>query len=501
MLKAIVVMCWASAAVAQPVVRSVLNAGSLDGRLSPGVVATIFGQGFGVPAGQLSATVGGQPAPLIPPALATQFSVQFPFTLSTGPAAVVVTAGGQRSAPFAVTLDTHAPAFFSSGPIFFNPANGSLYTASSPAAPGGQVTTFAVGLGPTNPPVAAGAVATAIAPTVAAATLMVGGKAAVIAFAGFTPGVPPGVYQVGFAVPRDVTAGNQEVLLSIGGKQSQSGVMLPTTMGVPSIAGVRHGATFLLKEAARGAAPNSFVSLYATNLGNTDTQQSLFPATAFQGVSVLFNGTPAPLYFVFGSAGQINLVTPSELPETGTVSVTVRNSIGLSQTLSLAMAPLDVGIFRIADPSNRNRQNGAVLIANTAWRVMPASMAAALGFRSCAGLTAATACGQPAAVGDSIQIYYTGGGKATPDGDPARPPLATGTVAPADGSVIYRTVVQPAITIGGVAAPVLFSGIAPGNAGLYQVNTTIPAGVPAGDDVPVVMTMGNSSDTATIAVR
>jgi len=98
-------------------------------------------------------------------------------------------------------------------------------------------------------------------------------------------------------------------------------------------------------------------------------------------------------------------------------------------------------------------------------------------------------------------IYFTGGGKATPGGDPNGSPVKTGSVAPADGSVVYQTVVQPTLTIGGISAPVLFSGIAPGTAAEYQINTVIPAGVPAGDDVPVILTFGSSSDTVTIAIR
>jgi len=103
--------------------------------------------------------------------------------------------------------------------------------------------------------------------------------------------------------------------------------------------------------------------------------------------------------------------------------------------------------------------------------------------------------------GDAIQIYLTGAGKATPDGDPFKPPLATGTIAPVDGSVLYRTLTAPSVTIGAINAPVQFSGIAPGNAGLYQINVAIPTGVPPGDDVELVVKVGNTADTVTIAVQ
>jgi uncharacterized protein (TIGR03437 family) len=79
--------------------------------------------------------------------------------------------------------------------------------------------------------------------------------------------------------------------------------------------------------------------------------------------------------------------------------------------------------------------------------------------------------------------------------------VPTGGVAPADGSVIYTTVQTPLVTIGGLAATVAFCGIAPGTASEYQLNVTIPPGVGAGNDVPVVITQGTSSDTVTIAVQ
>jgi uncharacterized protein (TIGR03437 family) len=215
---------------------------------------------------------------------------------------------------------------------------------------------------------------------------------------------------------------------------------------------------------------------------------------------VLFNGTPVPLYTVIGADNLINLTVPSNLPVTGTATVKVQTSTGVSSSFTLPLGPADVGIFRLSADAAHPIQ-GAVTVANSAWRVMPASTAAIYGFPACTGLAPAAACGQPAPTGTNIVIYFTGGGLATPNGAPSGQPVPTGTVAPADGSVIYETVQTPSVTIGGISAPVLFSGIAPGTAAEYQINTTIPAGVQPGDSVPVVVTFGNSSDTVTIAVQ
>ena len=80
-------------------------------------------------------------------------------------------------------------------------------------------------------------------------------------------------------------------------------------------------------------------------------------------------------------------------------------------------------------------------------------------------------------------------------------PLATGQAAPADGSIVYRTVANPVVTIGGKTASLIFSGLAPGFAGLYQVNVQIPTGIAAGDSVPLQIAMpSGGSDSATIAI-
>jgi uncharacterized protein (TIGR03437 family) len=103
---------------------------------------------------------------------------------------------------------------------------------------------------------------------------------------------------------------------------------------------------------------------------------------------------------------------------------------------------------------------------------------------------------RPARAGDYITIYCTGLGAVT------NPP-SSGSAASA--SPLSATTVTPAVTIGGVPAPTtqfFFAGLSPGYVGLYQITVQVPAGVPAGNAVPLAFTIGGvSSNTATIAVQ
>jgi uncharacterized protein (TIGR03437 family) len=133
--------------------------------------------------------------------------------------------------------------------------------------------------------------------------------------------------------------------------------------------------------------------------------------------------------------------------------------------------------------------------------VITASIAAFYKLTTCDGLAITTLCGQPAKPGDKIVIYFTGGGLATPNGDPSGKPVPTGVVVPINGSVLYKTVQTCQLMIGGIAAPVSFCGIAPGTQTEYQLNATIPTTVQPGNAVTAILTIGNSTDTVTIAVQ
>jgi uncharacterized protein (TIGR03437 family) len=270
---------------------------------------------------------------------------------------------------------------------------------------------------------------------------------------------------------------------------------------VPVVTSVENSATGQVDDSTHGAAPNSFISIYASNVG-TVSSGSIFPATYFQGIKVLFNGEPAPLYSVTVAPtfSQINVVVPSGLPDSGTANLSVQNASGIGQSFALTLAPADVAVFRFT-LDTAHPDSGAVTIAGKAWDVMAASTAAAYKLMACTGLSAATLCGQPAKPGDNISVYFTGGGLATPNADPYGQPVAPGAVAPVDGSVLYKMTQAPTVTIGGVDAPVLFAGIAPGTAAEYQLNTTIPASLQSSDSVPLAITVGSSSDTVTIAIQ
>jgi minor extracellular serine protease Vpr len=100
----------------------------------------------------------------------------------------------------------------------------------------------------------------------------------------------------------------------------------------------------------------------------------------------------------------------------------------------------------------------------------------------------------PATAGSTIvQIYCTGLGAVTNQPPSGLPPATNG---------LSQTITTPTVNIGGLPAQVLFSGLAPGSVGEYQINALVPAGSLKGAAVPVVIAIGGStSNIVTIAVQ
>lgn len=226
-----------------PAITSVLNAGSFQTGIAPATWIAIFGtslaqstytwQASDFVNGQLptelqgvAVTIDGNPAYVeyISP---TQINVLAPDDTKTGSVAVVVTANSQQSNSVNATEAQFAPSFFvsgTSGIVAAEHANYSVISASSPAAPGETILLFGTGFGPTTPDSPTGQIVSAAAPLANSVSVSIGGVSVTPSFAGL---VESGLYQFNVMVPSSLAAGNAAVTASIGGVQTQSGVVLP----------------------------------------------------------------------------------------------------------------------------------------------------------------------------------------------------------------------------------------------------------------------------------
>jgi uncharacterized protein (TIGR03437 family) len=215
-------------------------------------------------------------------------------------------------------------------------------------------------------------------------------------------------------------------------------------------------------------APGAAMTIFGTALSDSTYQALTYPLPTQLGpTTVTVNGSLVPLYYV--SPTQINFQMPTGAPVTNVqVAVNVANSVSklllIAQPHTSTLTVVDPGLFITA--GNRAAALNQDLSVNT------------------------EATPQPA--GALILLFITGQG-------PLTPPLSDGMAAPANPlSMIAGTV---GVTIGGMQAQVIYAGVAPGFAGLSQINAVIPAGLAPGDQPAFVTVNGVSSNAGLITVR
>jgi uncharacterized protein (TIGR03437 family) len=99
----------------------------------------------------------------------------------------------------------------------------SLGYATVAAKTGDTVELFAVGLGPTNPIAPVGQVFSGAAPTTYSVNLLINNVNVIPTFAGLSSA---GLYQINLTIPAGVGTGDLPLVATVGGTQTQSGVVI-----------------------------------------------------------------------------------------------------------------------------------------------------------------------------------------------------------------------------------------------------------------------------------
>ena len=231
----------------------------------------------------------------------------------------------------------------------------------------------------------------------------------------------------------------------------------------PSIGAVVNGASF----ASAGIVPGEIATIFGSNLTSSsgiNLTAGLPLPTAFQNVTVMVNGLPAPLFAVDNVNGQqqINFQVPFGVSEPS-ANIAVVNNTSTGPTIAVPVVAAHPGVFNY---SAGGLAFGSILHAD---------------FQLADS-------GHPVVAGEIVLIYCTGLGAVS------APPAAG---AAGNGQA---TIAEPIVTIGGANATVSFSGLAPGYVGLYQINAQIPAGLNSGNQPVVIAMAGASSNSVLLPV-
>jgi len=251
---------------------------------------------------------------------------------------------------------------------------------------------------------------------------------------------------------------------------------LPASIDSGSIVGAGLSTPFV-----KALSPNGILTVFGSNFAASGTLKTVSDAdlvsgaigTKLAGVCVLVGGTPAPIFAV--TPTQINFQAP-QVPTSGNVSVQVVTGCGATNEFrsnaervpALSAAP---EFFYFAQQQG-GRNPIAALNLSTGANVGQTGL-----------LPNATFA--PAKPGDILTLYGTGFGATSPPYGAGELP---GDAAPVTGSV--------QVTLGSTVlntADVLYAGVTPKNAGLYQLNIRIPEATPDGDQTLLISINGNAS--------
>src|SRR5437870_8181421 len=210
---------------------------------------------------------------------------------------------------------------------------------------------------------------------------------------------------------------------------------------------------------SRRISPGSLISILGSNLADAASASGPPLPRLLGGVCVTANEMAIPL--INTSPTQIDAQLPPELAATR-VTLTVRSQrLGLvSYGVLIPLSRSSPGVLSV----DVNGTKTAAIIHGADFALVTPDY--------------------PAERDETLILYAAGLG-------PVDPGVAAGEAALADPFSVTTESVE--VTIGGHPYPVLWSGLAPGMVGIYQINLYVPGDRAQGDDLPVFITAGGAA--------
>jgi uncharacterized protein (TIGR03437 family) len=245
---------------------------------------------------------------------------------------------------------------------------------------------------------------------------------------------------------------------------SQSGItILPVSydaaVSTPQITAVLSAA-----DRSPNVAAGGLVAVIGTDLSTVNVATGVLPMPLALAESCLVvNGVTIPLVLV--STTLINAQLPFNLA--GKSQIVLRTPGGLSNNFNFNILATAPTVFR---RTSAGGEGGSV------WRAENNEL---------------VTDSNPIRGGDTLTIFATGLGRTSPA-------IEEGTAAPSDP--LSWANVEPEVTLDGMRLTVAYAGLAPGEAGVYQINVSVPGGVRQGSGLPLTIRQGEMATTLGVEV-
>ncbi len=258
-----------------------------------------------------------------------------------------------------------------------------------------------------------------------------------------------------------VTADQQSILLLTQSGLTVVAANFDAPTPIPTVTGIVNGA-----DGGSGIAPGGIALVQGNGLAPRSEAATGLPLPSTLGDACVTVGNIAlPLFRV--SPTQVLAQLPFTL--TGDVPLVVRSPGGVSSPFTAHIQSFAPAIFRSGQAGDQTGLATVIRAKNNDF----------VNFTN------------PIHPDDVLSIYLTGLSQTSP----AAP---FGDAAPADP--LAQTNTSPTITLGSSGLPVLFSGLVPGEVGVYVINVFVPHGVASAVQTPLTIQQGAFSTTLPVRV-